>query len=112
MRLLRADGGMHGGVHKARSRPLFGPMDLRALRRGGEGRGCPVGENDRDGGGDESAHEFLQKIQETQPAGEFGRGIDFRGQAAASEEPRLAAVGPGEEASLAPQPELPLDAAV
>lgn len=59
MRLLRADGGMHGGIHKARSRPLFGPVDLRALLGGGEGRGGTVGEDDRDGGGDESAHEFL-----------------------------------------------------
>ncbi|KAK4388677.1 hypothetical protein Sango_2204700 [Sesamum angolense] len=29
MRVLRADGGVHGGIHKACSRALFGAVDMR-----------------------------------------------------------------------------------
>ena len=82
------------------ARALLGAVDLRALQRGGEGRGGEVGEGNWERRSAKSAHEFLPEFQESGAAEESDGGADRRCQTVAFEEPRLASVQPGEEAWL------------
>ncbi|MQM19436.1 hypothetical protein Taro_052442, partial [Colocasia esculenta] len=54
--LLRANGGLHGGVHRAGAWVARWTVGLRALRRGREGGGAPA--VDHPGGGAGPPHGF------------------------------------------------------
>lgn len=63
MRVLRAHGGMHAWVHRADPGEVSGPLDLRTLRGGDQGRDRAVQEADQYGRGRGEAHELLQQVQ-------------------------------------------------
>ncbi|KAK2991238.1 hypothetical protein RJ640_000469 [Escallonia rubra] len=66
MRLLRVDGGVHGGVHRQHLRAVQREVDLQAVTRGGEGQDRAVraaGEH----GGDPAAECKLAEIDAEQP---------------------------------------------
>lgn len=83
MLLLQADGGVHAGVHCAREGEVPGPLDLRALCRGGQGRGIQIAERGyRDRRGGEAAHEVLRAVQVVESSEQSRRGPDLGHEAA------------------------------
>lgn len=65
--MLRAEGGVHQGVHPRREGRLRRAVAVRPLLGGGEGRGGQAWEEQRrrrNGGGSEGSHVLLRQVQE------------------------------------------------
>lgn len=72
MSLLRAEGGVHAGVHSAGEGEAPGPLDLWTLRDGDRGRQAQVAEENQRRRGDQAPRQVLRELS-------VGGGVSERG---------------------------------